>query len=132
MEPVKDTDPTIGKLAVDVSRDLDALVKQHVALAKAELTVSAKAGGMAIGLFAAAAFVALLSLIFFFITVAYFINWGGSGLSLHWAFLIVFGFQLLVAAGLGLFGYRKVKGVKAPERSIAQGKELPKAFKGQA
>ena len=46
-----------------------------------------------------------------------------SGLSLHWAFLIVFGVYTLIAALLAYLGYRKVLKVKAPERAIAQAKK---------
>jgi len=43
----------------------------------------------------------------------------------------VFAVYLLVAALLGYVGLRQVKQVKAPERAISQGKEIPKALKGQ-
>jgi high-affinity Fe2+/Pb2+ permease len=68
----------------------------------------------------------------FSVALAYFIHWNGSGLSLHWAFLIVFGLYLLLAGGLVFAGIRSVKKVKGPERAIAQGKEIPRALKGQA
>ena len=64
------------------------------------------------------------------VAIAYFIHWAGLGL--HWSFLIVFVLYILLAALLGFLGYRKVKQVKAPERAIEQGKEIPKALKGQA
>ncbi len=44
----------------------------------------------------------------------------------------MFGFYLLLAALLVLVGIRKVKQVRAPERAIAQGKQIPSALKGQA
>ena len=64
------------------------------------------------------------------VAIAYFIHWAGLGL--HWSFLIVFGFYMLLAGLMGFLGYRKVKQVKAPERAIEQGKEIPRALKGQA
>lgn len=129
-ETVKDTDPTIGRLVTDASRDISGLVRKEIELAKSELKISAKAGGIGIGLFAGAAFVAVLAIIMLSVAIAYFIHWNGAGLSLHWAFLIVFGFYLLVAALLGYLGVRSVKKVKAPERAIEQGKEIPRALKG--
>ena len=39
---------------------------------------------------------------------------------------------LLLAGGLVFAGIRSVKKVKGPERAIAQGKEIPRALKGQA
>lgn len=126
-EPVKDTDPTIGKLVVDASRDISTLVSKEIELAKSELKVSMKYGGVSIGLFAGAAFIALLAIIMLSISLAYFIHWAGLGL--HWSYLIVFGLYLLIAAILGLLGVRNVKKVKGPERAIAQGKEIPQALK---
>jgi uncharacterized membrane protein YqjE len=122
-EPVKDTDPTIGKLVSDASRDVSSLIRNEIRLAKSELQVSVKAGGLGIALFAAAAFFAVMALIMLSVAIAYFINWNGRGLSLHWAFLIVFGFYLLVAALLAFIGVRKVKKVRAPQKAIAQASE---------
>ncbi len=127
--PVKDTDPTIGRLVSDASRDLSTLVSQEIALAKSELQVSLKNGGTGVGLFAGAAFFAVMCLIMLSVAVAYFIHWNGEGLDLQWAFLIVFGFYLLVAAILALIGYRKVKKVKAPERAIHQAQETANTLK---
>jgi hypothetical protein len=130
-EPVKDTDPTIGKLVVDASRDISTLVHKEIELAKSELKVSVKHGGTGIGLFAGAAFIGVLAIIMLSVAIAYFIHWDGAGLDLHWAFLIVFAFYLLVAGLLAFIGLKQVKQVKAPERAISQGKEIPKALKGQ-
>jgi hypothetical protein len=122
-EPVKDDDPTIGKLVSDASRDVSSLIRNEIRLAKSEIQVSVKAGGLGIALFAAAAFFGVMALIMLSVAIAYFINWNGQGLSLHWAFLIVFGFYLLVAALLAFIGVRKVKKVRAPEKAIAQASE---------
>ena len=129
--PMKDTDPTIGRLVSDASRDISGLVSKEIALAKSELKVSVRAGGIGIGLFVGAAFFGVLAIIMLSVAIAYFINWNGSGLALHWAFLIVFGLWLLVAAVLALIGKRLVGRVGPPERTIAQGREIPKALKGQ-
>jgi hypothetical protein len=127
--PVKDTDPTIGKLVSDASRDLSTLVSQEIALAKSELRVSIKNGGTGVGLFAGAAFFGVMSLIMLSVAIAYLIHWNGQGLDLHWAFLIVFGFYLLLAAILALIGVRKVKKVKGPERAIHQAQETAASLK---
>jgi ABC-type multidrug transport system fused ATPase/permease subunit len=128
-EPVKDSDPTIGRLVSDASRDVSSLIRNEIRLAKSEVQVSVKAGGIGIALFAAAGFFALMSLIMLSVAIAYFINWNGKGLSLHWAFLIVFGFYLLLAAMLAYVGIRKVKKVRAPERAIAQANEAKQILK---
>jgi hypothetical protein len=135
-EPVKTApdggDPTIGRLVADASRDISTLLSKEIELAKSELKVSVKAGGVGIGLFAAAGFLLLLAVIMLSVAIAYFINWNGKGLSLHWAFLIVFGLYVLLAGLLGFVGVKKVKQVRAPEKAIEQGREIPKALKGQS
>ena len=130
-EPIKDTDPTLGKLVMDAQRDISSLVSKEIQLAKSELKVSVKHGGVGIGLFAGAAFLGLLAIIMLSVAIAYFIHWNGSGLDLHWAFLIVFGLYLLIAGLLAFIGLKQVKKVKAPERAIEQGKQIPQALKGK-
>ena len=129
-EPIKDTDPTLGKLVMDAQRDISTLVSQEIALAKSELKVSIKHGGVGAGLFAGAAFLGVLAIIMLSVSIAYFIHWAGLGL--HWSFLIVFGLYVLLAGVLALIGLRQVKQVKAPERAIEQGKQIPSALKGKA
>ena len=114
-------DPTIGKLVVEASRDVSSLIRSEVALAKSELRVSVKAGGISIGLLGAAAFLILLAVIMFSIALAYFLHM--TGLDLAWCFLIIFGVYLLLAGLLGFVGARMIKKVKAPERAIEQAKE---------
>jgi hypothetical protein len=118
--PSKD-DPTIGRLVADASRDISSLLRDEITLAKSELKVSVKAGGVGLGLFGAAAFLGLLAIIMLSVALAYFIHF--TGLDLAWCFLIVFVLYVLVAALLGLVGYRKVKQVRAPERAIHQAQE---------
>jgi hypothetical protein len=125
--PVKDTDPTIGGLVIDASRDISTLISKEIALAKSELKVSFKHGGTGIGLFAGAAFLGVLAIIMLSVAIAYFLHM--TGLDLAWCFLIVFGVYLLIAALLAFIGIKQVKQVKAPERAIGQAKEIPAAFK---
>ncbi len=130
-DPAPAEEPTIGRLVTDAQRDLRTLISKEIELAKSELKVSITAGGIGLGLFAAAGFVLVLAVIMFSVAIAYLIHWNGDGLDLHWAFLIVFGFYLLVAALMVLVGVRKLKKVKAPEKAIEQGREIPKALRGQ-
>jgi hypothetical protein len=122
-EPVKDTDPTIGRLVSDATRDVSTLINKEIQLAKSELRLSLKNGGTGIGLFAGAVFFVLMGLVMLSMAFAYLIHWNGEGLALQWAFLIVFGAYVLVASLLGYLGLRKVKKVKGPEKAIAQAQE---------
>jgi uncharacterized membrane protein YqjE len=128
-EPVQDTDPTIGRLVSDASRDVSSLIRNEIRLAKSEIQVSVKAGGLGVAMFAGAGFFAVMALIMLSVAIAYFINWNGKGLSLHWAFLIVFGFYLLVAALLAFIGIRKVRKIRGPEKAIAQANETKQILK---
>jgi hypothetical protein len=123
-------DPTIGRLVADASRDISTLLSKEIELAKSELKVSFRAGGTGIGLLAGAAFIAVLGVIMLSFTFVYFIHW--AGLALHWSYLIVTVFWFLVTAILGWIGVRKLKTVGPPERAIEQGREIPKALKGQS
>ena len=125
-------EPTIGRLVADASRDISSLISKEIELAKSELKVSVQAGGIGIGMFAGAAFLVVLAIIMLSFAFVYLIHWNGHGLDLQWAFLVVFAFYVLVAALLGFIGVRKVKQVKAPERAINQGREIPNALKGKA
>jgi uncharacterized membrane protein len=130
-EPIKDTDPTLGKLVMDAQRDISGLITKEIQLAKTELKVSVKHGGVGVGLFAGAAFLALLAIIMLSVAFAYFLHWNGDGLDLQWAFLVVFVVYVLIAALLAFIGLKQVKQVKAPERAIEQGRQIPSALKGQ-
>jgi hypothetical protein len=122
-------EPTIGRLVAETSRDLSALVRAEIALAKTELKVSAKAGGIGAGLLAVVAFFGLLLIIMLSITAAFFLTM--TGLHPAWAFLIVSGFYLLLMVVLALVGIRLFKKVRAPEKTISTAKEIPSALKGK-
>jgi membrane protein implicated in regulation of membrane protease activity len=114
---VREDEPTIGRLVADASREISTLIRSEIALAKSELMISARSGGVGIGLLVAAGFVTLLSLILLSIAFAYLLtNWMHPA----WAFLIVFGVYLLVAVILALVGVRMLKQVRPPERAIEQ------------
>lgn len=132
MAPEKtEEEPTIGRLVNDATQDLSALIRKEIELAKSEIKVSVGFGAVGAAMFAAAAFIAVLAIIMLSVAIAYFINWNGSGLALHWAFLIVFALYLAIAGLLVLLGIKKVKKVGPPEKAIKQGKEIPKALKGK-
>jgi hypothetical protein len=124
--PTVPEEPSLGTLVAEASKDVSTLLRGEIALAKAELKVSARAGGTAIGLFGAAAYLVVLATVMFFVAVAYFLHM--TGLDLAWCFLIVFALLVLVAALLGLVGYRKIQRVKPPQRAITQAQETKKAL----
>lgn len=112
---------SIGQLASDASTHLSTIIRGEVELAKTELKVSVKNAGVGAAMFGAAAVLIVYGLTFGLIALAE----GLIALGIwRWAaFLIVFGLLLLLAAVLALIGWRKVKRVKAPQRTIATGKD---------
>ncbi len=108
----------LGPMISGVTQDLTALVKDQVALTKSELRESARTAVASSAMLVVAAFVALLALIFLFVTLAYVLvalglpTWAGFG--------IVTLVLLLVAALLGLIGAKRVRSVRGPERSLQQ------------
>lgn len=129
IRPDQVDEPTVGRLVSDVSRDISALVQAELALAKSELAVSAKIGGVATALFAVAGFLGLLVLIFVSIALAYFLSM--TGLHPAWCFLIVAFLYVLVGAVLVYLGARVIKKIRAPEKTIDTAKKIPAALKGQ-
>ena len=119
-------EPSIGQLVASASRDVSTLVRHEIALAKSEVKVSLKAGGLGAALFAAAGFVLVLAVIMLSVAIAYFIHM--TGLDLAWCFSIVFLLYVLVAGLLAFIGYRKVRAVRAPERAIHQAQETKNAL----
>lgn len=115
------TEPSIGELAASASTHLSTIIRGEVELAKSELKVSVRNGGVAAAMFVAAGIVLTFALTFGFIAIAELIHFFGLW---RWAsYLCVFGFLLLVAAALAFVGLRKVKKVEAPQRTIATTKD---------
>ena len=116
-----EVEPSIGQLVAQASRDVSSLVRSEIALAKSEISISVKAGGIGAALFAVAGFVALLAVVMLSFGIVYLLHL--TGLDLAWCFLIVFGIYLLVAGLVAFLGLRSVKKVRPPQRAIHQAQE---------
>lgn len=125
----EEQDRTIGQLVADATRDIAAIVHSEIALAKAEVSQGAKKIGAGIGMFAGAAFVALLGLIFLFHSAA----WAIAEWLPVWAGYLIVAVLLFVIAGvLGLIGRNNVtKAQPKPERAIKNAQETVNAVKGR-
>ena len=118
---VDDAQPSIGQLVQEASTQFSAVLHGEIELAKLELRSSVKNAGAGVGMFVGALVLLVFSLTFGLIALA-------EGIvAMHiwrWAaYLIVFGFLLLVIGALVFLGIKSVKRVKAPERTIATSKE---------
>lgn len=119
---------SIGDLVSSATNQLTSLVHSEIELAKAEITASAKRGAIGGGLFGAAGVIVLYSSFFFFGFVAALL---ALWMPLWASLLIVFVAMLLVAGLLALIGFKQIKQVKAPERTINSVNELKSLVPGQ-
>ena len=108
--PSEPPQPSVGELVSRASEHFSTLVRGEIELAKSEVTGSVKRAGIGGGLIAAAGAVLVFSVPFLFVVLAELWRW--------LSYLIVWVLFLLIAAVLGFVGYRQVKKVRKPERTI--------------
>lgn len=119
---------SIGDRLGDVTRDLSTLMRQEVALAKAEAKESAGKAGKGVGMFVGAA----LGGFFFLLFLSTALMWAiGSQIGEGWAALIVAVIWAVIAAILALVGKKELQKVRGlPQTADTVGK-IPNALKGQ-
>jgi nitrate/nitrite transporter NarK len=114
-------DASPGELASEVAKDMSTLVRQEVALAKAELQQEAKTAGTAVGAFGGAGFAGYFVLVFLSLAAMYGLD---AVMPTGWAALIVAGVWAVIAAVLAIMGRNKLKNFNPkPERTIETVKE---------
>lgn len=129
--PLTADDPTaeasIGGLVRDVTSHVSTLVRAEVELAKGELAKELKKGAKGSALLVVALSVLCFCLFFFFMFLGYgFADWFGWP---TWGgFLLVFWVMVVTAVVLGIIGVRKLKKIRAPEKSIAAAKDTVAAL----
>jgi hypothetical protein len=123
-------EPSLGSLVSSATKDLSALVRAEVELAKLELKSEAKHAIAGSGMFAAAAFLGLFAAILLTIAAAYGLT--ALGIPNGFAFLIVAAVFLILAGLLALIGKRQVTKIGAPERTIRTTKDSVTVLKGSA
>jgi Putative Actinobacterial Holin-X, holin superfamily III len=117
---------SIGKLVGDATQHLSTLVRAEVELAKSEVVAEAKKATKGAIYFIIAAVVLLYSSFFFFFAIGYVINiW----LPISAAFGIVFGLMVITAGVFTFLGIRKMKKLRAPQRTIDSFKDTAAALK---
>lgn len=119
---------SIGALISDISGDLTTLLRQEVALAKAEATQSATQAGKGAGMLAGAGVAAHFLLLF--LSLALWWALADAMDSKGWAFVIVALIWGVVAAVLAVVGRNQLKKMTGLERSVDTAKRVPAALKG--
>lgn len=128
-------DASVGQLFGEVTRDLSTLIRQEVALAKAEATESAKKAGTGAGLLGGAAWAAHFVLLFLSLTLWWvlgaLLGEGDREPALGWSALIVTLIWAVIAAVLALRGKKELQKTKGLPQTADSLKKIPDALKGQ-
>lgn len=121
------TDPTIGRLVADASANLSGMIRNEIALAKAEISVDVSKGVKGGAMFAVAGVFAFLGLIFLLHTIALGI---ATVLPMWAAYLLVTVVLFVLAAILAFVGKGVVSKIKGkPARTIDSAKSSVDAVK---
>ena len=127
-DPAPEQEISLGERLGNVTRDLSTLMRQEVALAKAEVSQSASQAGKGIGLLVGAGIGAFFVLLFLSISLWWAI---GNSTGRGWAALIVGVIWAIIALILFLVGrgeLKKIRGVPATTETLGK---IPNAVKGR-
>lgn len=120
---------SLGDIVGDISAGLSTLMRQEVALAKAEARESASQAGKAAGLFSGAALGGWMAALFLSLAVWEWI--AGAIDNRGWAAVIVMAIWAVIAAVLAAMGKAEMKRVNGLPRTVETTKRVPDALKGQ-
>ena len=120
---------SIGEIVSDISAGLSTLMRQEVALAKAEARESAAQAGKAAGLFSGAALGGWMAVLFLSLAVWEWLS--GAIDNRGWAAVIVMVVWAVIAAVLASMGRTEMTRIGGMPRTIETTKRVPDAVKGQ-
>ncbi|MCR2793171.1 phage holin family protein [Microbacterium sp. zg.Y625] len=117
---------SLGDLLGEVTRDISTLMRQEVALAKAELKESATRSAKGAGLLGGAGYAALMAV--FFLSFA--LWWAlGTLVGGGWSGVVVAVLWGVIAAILFVVGRNKMKEVEGAPQTVETLKEIPETLK---
>ncbi len=128
--PVSTAEPSsrsLGELISEITTDLSTLMRQEVALAKAEATQSAKRAGKGAGMFGGAGFAGYFVLLFLSIALWWAL---GDGMGHGWSALIVAVLWAIAGAVLALIGRKEFASIRGLDRTTETLGKIPNAVKG--
>ncbi|KZX21444.1 phage holin family protein [Rathayibacter tanaceti] len=117
---------SLGDLLGEVSRDLSTLIRQEMALAKAELKESAGKAGKGAGLLGGAGYAALMAVLFLSIALWWSL---GTLIGNGWSGVVVAVIWGVVAAILFAVGRRSLKQVDGVPETVDTLKKIPDTLK---
>jgi hypothetical protein len=118
---------SIGLVLADITANISTLLRQEVALAKAELRQSGTQAGKGIGLLAGAGVAGVLLLVFLSVSA-----WWGLGqyIGLEWSALVVAAVWTIIALILFLAGKAELKRIRGLPTTTETLSQVPPALKG--
>jgi hypothetical protein len=120
-------EPSLGELLSEITTDISTLMRQEVALAKAELSQSASKAGKGAGMMGGAAFAGYMVLLFLTIALWWLI---GQATGLGWSALIVAVIWGIIGAVLFSMGRKELRQIKGMPQTADTVKRIPDALKG--
>lgn len=117
---------SLGEILTDLTRNFSTLVRQEIALAKAEVKETASAAGKGAGMFAGAGVAGHFVLIFLSLTLMFGL---ANLLGYTWSALIVAGVWAVIAAVLALVGKKELKSAKGLPHTAASLQQIPPTMK---
>ena len=117
---------SIGSLVRDATAHLSTLLRAEIELARGEIAGEVKKALRGSVMLIIALVVLLLSFPFLFTFIAELI---AQWTSQWFGFLMVFVLMALVAFGFGIAGYRRMRKIKAPQRTISTMRDTATALK---
>lgn len=120
---------SVGQLIHDVTEDLSTLMRQELALAKAEMKQEAAKAGKAAGMLGGAGFAGYMVALFASITLWWAL---ANVMDEAWAALLVTLLWAVIGAVLAVMGRKRMRTVNPkPQRTVDTLHEVPDALKGR-
>ena len=116
---------SLGDLLGEVSRDISTLIRQEMALAKAEIKESAGKAGKGAGLLGGAGYAGAMAVLFLSIAL-----WWGLGhlIDNGWSAVVVAVLWAIIAAILFVAGRSSMKKVQGVPRTVDSLKKIPETL----
>ncbi|HKU10279.1 MAG TPA: phage holin family protein [Sinomonas sp.] len=118
---------SLGDLLSDVTQDLSTLMRQELALAKAEATQSAKRAGRGAGMYGGAGIAGHFTLLFLSLALMWAL--GATAIGLGWSAVIVAVIWAIIAGILAARAKKDLQSVKGMPRTADSMKKIPESLK---
>ncbi|MFT2712128.1 phage holin family protein [Clavibacter sp. Sh2126] len=118
---------SLGDLLGNVTKDVSTLMRQEIALAKAEISDSAKKAGKGAGLLGGAGYAGLMAV--FFLSVALMVGLGYLFDDQAWGAVVVAVVWAVIGLVMYLQGRKQLRTVQGAPRTAEGVKKIPEAMK---